>query len=313
MSSDRDDRPDSRTVLVRIRDLLPSLRPSERRVAVLLLDDPTGSANRSIAELADLGATSTTSVVRFYQRIGYAHYKDLLIDLTREATREELENPGLPAISGDIDRNDTLDDIISKVAMNETLSIADTAKVLDRAALGKAVELVLGARRVDSFGVGASSVVGLDLQQKLSRIGRISLNWPDAHAAWTAAATLDRSCVAIAISHSGTTIDTVEFLRIARAVGAATMAITNYRRSSLIDAADVVLTTAARETRFRSGALGSRIAQLMVVDCLFTGVAQSSYDESMAALQRTYAAVHPRRPGTPRATEGTQLPPRRRR
>ncbi len=56
----------------------------------------------------------------------------------------------------------------------------------------------------------------------------------------------------------------------------------------------MTLTTAARETKFRSGALGSRIAQLMVVDCLFTGVAQASYDESMRALRDTYAVVHDR-------------------
>ncbi len=55
-----------------------------------------------------------------------------------------------------------------------------------------------------------------------------------------------------------------------------------------------MLTTAARETRFRSGALGSRIAQLMVVDCLFTGVAQASYDASMEALRSTYTIVHDR-------------------
>ncbi len=53
-----------------------------------------------------------------------------------------------------------------------------------------------------------------------------------------------------------------------------------------------MLTTAARETGFRSGALGSRIAQLMVVDCIFIGVAQSNYDRSMEALRDTFAAVH---------------------
>jgi len=51
------------------------------------------------------------------------------------------------------------------------------------------------------------------------------------------------------------------------------------------------MTTTARETGFRSGALGSRIAQLMVIDCVFIGVAQSHYDESMSAIRRTYAAI----------------------
>ncbi|MFC7099138.1 MurR/RpiR family transcriptional regulator [Nonomuraea rubra] len=198
-------------------------------------------------------------------------------------------------MSGDIDRNDSLEGIVSKVAMNETLSIADTARMLDMEALGEAVARLLAARRIDTFGVGASALVGLDLQQKLSRIGRTAINWHDSHSAWTSAATLDSGCVAVAVSHSGATVDTVEFLAIARKAGAATVAITNFRESPLAGAADVTLTTAARETRFRSGALGSRIAQLMVVDCLFTGVAQASYDASMEALRNTYAVVHDRR------------------
>ncbi|MFC7039914.1 MurR/RpiR family transcriptional regulator [Nonomuraea rubra] len=286
---------DAETLLIRIRAAMPALRPSERRIAELFVGDPGAAANLSIAELAARCETSTTSVVRFYQRMGYAHYKHFRIDLTRAVAREELAAASLPEVSGDIDRNDSLEGIVSKVAMNETLSIADTARMLDMEALGEAVARLLAARRIDTFGVGASALVGLDLQQKLSRIGRTAINWHDSHSAWTSAATLDSGCVAVAVSHSGATVDTVEFLAIARKAGAATVAITNFRESPLAGAADVTLTTAARETRFRSGALGSRIAQLMVVDCLFTGVAQASYDASMEALRNTYALMHDRR------------------
>ncbi|MFF0861209.1 MurR/RpiR family transcriptional regulator [Nonomuraea sp. NPDC003560] len=285
---------DDGSLLIRIRAAMPALRPSERRIAETFTGDPAAAANLSIAELAARCATSTTSVVRFYQRMGYAHFKDFRIDLTRAAAREELTTSSLPEVSGDIDRHDSLEGIVSKVATNETLSIADTARSLDMRALGRAVALLLAARRIDTFGVGASALVGLDLQQKLSRIGRTAINWHDAHSAWTSAATLDAGCVAVAVSHTGATVDTVEFLAIARRSGAATVAITNFRDSPLAATADVTLTTAARETQFRSGALGSRIAQLMVVDCLFTGVAAASYDESMAALRNTYAVVHDR-------------------
>jgi DNA-binding MurR/RpiR family transcriptional regulator len=281
-------------VLIRMRAAMPTLRPSERRIAELVIGDPATAANLSIAELAARCGISTTTVVRFYRRMGYSHFKDFTFDLAREVEREEQARSSFPEVSGDIDRDDSLDDIVAKVAMNETLSIADTARALDMEALGRAVALVLSARRVDGFGVGASAFVGLDLQQKLSRIGRTALNWPEAHSAWTAAATLDDTCVAIAVSHTGATVDTVEFLAIARKSGAATIAITNFRESPLAAAADATLTTAARETPFRAGALGSRIAQLMVVDCLFTGVAQASYDESMAALRTTYTVVHDR-------------------
>ncbi|WP_205855651.1 MurR/RpiR family transcriptional regulator [Phytoactinopolyspora endophytica] len=286
------DSSNARMVLVRIRAALPSLPPSERRIAEAILSDPVTVAGWPVTRLAAHCETSTTSVVRFYRRLGYSRHQDLRLDLTRESARETFEHPARPAITGDIDRDDSLPDVVAKIARNEALAIADTAEVLDPAALESAVTAIVAARRVDVFGVGASAVVGLDLQQKLSRIGRTALNWPDSHSAWTSAAVLDPKCVAIGISHTGNTADTIKFLELAATAGATTIAISNYAGSVLAAAADIMLITAARETRFRPGALGSRIAQLMVVDCLFTGVAQASYGQSMEALRQTYAAVH---------------------
>ncbi|MEV8249676.1 MurR/RpiR family transcriptional regulator [Microbacterium sp. NPDC076768] len=284
-------------VLVRMRAIRPELRPSEQRIADLFLTDPARTAGLSVAELAQRCDTSTTSVVRFCKRLGYEHVRELRNHVLRDVERETFDTAAFPDVSGDIDRNDTLADIVAKVSLAETLSLADTAKVLDTESLRASVDAITSSTRVDIFGVGASSIVGLDLQRKLTRIGRTALEWSDPHAAWTSAATLGPGNVAIAVSHSGATTDTIEFLLLARKAGATTIAITNHAGAPLAGQADIVLTTAARETGFRSGALGSRIAQLMVVDCIFIGVAQSNYDRSMEALRDTFAAVHHVRAG----------------
>lgn len=279
------------TVLVRMRAMMPELRPTEKRIADFFLGDPLTAAETSVGLIATACDTSTTSVMRFVQRLGYAHMKQLRADVLAASVSERLMAERLTEARGDIERDDSMDDIVAKVSLAETLSIADTARTLDTTELARAVEIVSRAPRVDVFGLGASAFIGLDLQQKLNRIGRTALSWNDAHAAWTSAATYDARSVAIAVSHSGNTSDTVEYLSLARARGAATIAITNHAGSPLAQQADIVLTTAARETGFRSGALGSRIAQLMVVDCLFIGVASSEYDASMSALHSTYDAI----------------------
>ena len=277
--------------LVVMRSVLPDLRPSEQRIARLFLANPEATAKLPIVELASLCGTSTTSVVRFCHRLGYQRFKDLCMDVLQEVTWESFETAGLPEASGDIDRSDTLADIVAKISQAETLSIADTAKMLDIDSLSRAVEVISGSSHVDIFGVGASAFVAWDFQQKLTRIGRTALHWQDAHAAWTSAANLRPGAVAVAISHSGATVDTIDYLSLARESGATTIAVTNHAGSPLSKSADILLTTAARETGFRSGALGSRIAQLMVIDCLFIGVAGTHYDDSMSAIRRTYAAI----------------------
>ena len=73
------------------------------------------------------------------------------------------------------------------------------------------------------------------------------------------------------------------------------MALTNFPRSPIAEVADHVLTTAARETTYRSGAMASRLAQLTVVDCLFVGVAARNRAKTRRALEVTAEAVRAHR------------------
>ena len=274
--------------------MLPSLNPAEARVARVFLEPGGIGPHPTISSVAEQAETSTATVVRLFQRLGYRQFKAFWMDLALDARRDEAAGASAEA-TGDIDRSDSLPDIVAKVYTNSWLSLADTARALNIDRLAEAIELLSAAERIDLFGAGAGAVVLHDLQQKLSRIGQTALFWPDTHAAWTAAAALPPGVVALGVSHSGETHDTVEFLRLARARGARTIALTNHVESPITEQADVVLLTAAREDPFRSGALGSRTAQLLVLDCLFIGVAQANYDGSMEALRETLRVLRSRR------------------
>ncbi len=292
---------DTPGLLTRIRSELPSLRPAESRVALRILADPAAVAGMAIGTLATECETSAATVLRFCHSVGYRSYPALRLELARETGREDNGHRPSPVPTGDISPTDSLPEIVAKIAWSDARAIEDTAALLDIDSLAAAIDAVAGAQRIDVYGVGASGFVAQDLHQKLHRIGLLSSVWPDPHAALTSAALLGPGDVAIAISHTGTTIDTLEALRIAAAGGALTIAITNVRDSPITMHARQVLTTAARETTFRSGAMSSRIAQLAVVDCLFVGVAQRSYDRTVRALELTFAAV-----------QGRRMPPRRR-
>jgi DNA-binding MurR/RpiR family transcriptional regulator len=275
--------------LVRIRSLLPGLARAEQRVAKVVLDNPQVVAHRSITEVAEAAGTSETTVTRFCKAIGVGGYPELRIalaaDTARTAARIDRD------LGSDIAPTDDLSQVVGKVAFADARAVEETAEQLDIATLSAVVDAVAGAGRVDVYGVGASAFVAADLQQKLHRIGRVSFAWSDTHIMLTSAAVLSGGDVAVGISHTGATADTVEALRVAREHGATTVALTNFPRSPISEVADHVLTTAARETTFRSGAMASRIAQLTVIDCLFIGVAQKHLDSARNALESTYEAV----------------------
>lgn len=281
--------------LVRIRSLLPGLARAEQRVAKVVLEDPASVARRSITEVALAANTSETTVTRFCKAVGVGGYPQLRIALAADTARTEARTTR--NLGGEIGPEDDLAAVIGKVSFADARAVEETADQLEVATLERVIEVVASAGRVDVYGVGASAFVAADLQQKLHRIGRVCFAWSDTHIMLTSAAVLSPGDVAIGVSHTGATTDTVEALRVAREHGATTIAVTNFPRSPITEVADHVLTTAARETTFRSGATASRIAQLTVIDCLFIGVAQRHMDASVSALDATRDAVGSHRLG----------------
>lgn len=274
---------------VRVRTLIPSLTPAERRVAEAVLENPARIVSMSISELAEACGTSGATIVRFARSVGYEGYPALRIGLASEAGRTEAESRS--SVGLDIDPDDSLQTIVRKVAAADAKAIVDTAENLDVSELRRAVDAIRSARRVEIFGIGASGLVATDLRQKLRRIGTAAFALTDRHEALTAAALLAPDDLVIALSHSGETIDVLEPLRLATEAGCMTVAVTNFLRSSVAKTADIVLTTAVGESAYRSGAIASRVAQLTIVDCMFAGVAHHDQDRTFKALDRTFWAV----------------------
>ena len=70
--------------LLRVRDALPDLHPSEHKLAELVLDFPGEMAGYTASEIAELANVSNATVSRFVRRIGYASF-----DEARRAVRDE--------------------------------------------------------------------------------------------------------------------------------------------------------------------------------------------------------------------------------
>lgn len=281
-------------LLARLRSVTPALVPSMQRVASVILADPQAAAALTIGELAEHAQTSQTTVLRLCREVGLSGYRDLRMALAAEGGRAEGRGQAVD-LGSDIGRTDSLDDIITKITATDAQAVSETAPLLDRQSLAAVVDAIAAAGRVDVFGVGASAFVAMDLQQKLHRIGVTCFCWTDEHAALTATALLRPGDVAIGVSHTGATRDTVETVRHAGARGATTVALTSAPRSPLAKAVDYQILASSRETTFRSGAMASRIAALSVVDVLFVAVAQRHYDRTLSALDATREAVSIRR------------------
>lgn len=285
-------------VLTTLRAIAPGMQGALRRIADVMLTDPAAAAELSIDRLAEAADSSPASVVRLARDLGFSGYRELRFALRADlayASGRDASNGGSAELHRDIDPTDSLDQVIAKIAFADSRAVTETCERVDTGELAAITELLSSARRVATFGVGASAFAATDLQQKLSRIGLWAAAYSDAHEGLPAASLLGEGDVAVGISHGGDTIDVVDALRIAQEAGARTVALSNTAGSPLVSLADHALLTAAQESPFRSGATASRLAQLTLVDIIFVTVAQRHHEEAGRALERTREAIAARR------------------
>lgn len=282
-------------VFVRLRQALPGLRRSEQRIAQVALAEPAAVAGLSITELAERCATSTATVARFCRTVGFDGYRSFCLALARAAVDESGRRYQFGVSEGDIDPADSTRDVVRKLAFQEARAVEETAQMLDLDEVDRVVSAIIDAPNIDAYGSASSGLAAQDLGQKLRRIGYFANAWTDAHLALTSAAVLRPGSVAIAFSHSGETEEALSAIETAQRAGAFTVAVTNFPASPLAQLSNSVLATASRETRFRYGAMSSRMAQLMIVDIIFMGVAQRRPEVVTESLAATLAAVEGRR------------------
>ncbi|CAH0119650.1 MULTISPECIES: MurR/RpiR family transcriptional regulator [unclassified Paenibacillus] len=272
-------------ILIKIRDMKDSLTPVERMVAEYILANLEEIPHLSIKSLAQLSKTSDASVLRFCKTMGYSGYRSFIVSISASLGSMDEEHKNQYT---DIQPGDDLSTIIANISLNNIKSIEDTLSVMNRNEVARAVKILRTCNRIVFFGVGASGLVCKDAEQKFSRINKICHSYTDGHGQLTAATLMGKGDVAIFISNSGDTVEILDSLEIAKKNGASTIAITKYNKSELADKSDILLSISTPEISIRSGAMGSRIAMLTVVDILFAGVASAEYQNVKKYLTKTH-------------------------
>ena len=268
-----------------------NMTPAQISLADTILTDLDSAGHLTIAELADLAGVSSATITRFCEMLEYSGYSDLKAAIVVALDRRRNEKQQFAIADGDVTEDDSIDETLYKISFQGAEAITDTARIVDRVALDKAVSAIINCRRLDIYGLGSSYLAAMDLQLKLHRIGLTAFSWSDNHLALTSAAVLTDKDVALAISHSGVTTETFQMMETAKKAGATIIAITNHPASPIGRLADYTLITSATESRFRSGAMTSRLAQLVMVDFLFVRIMQQLFKSASASLERTLAAV----------------------
>lgn len=269
-------------VITRIRVKQKTFGPSANAIAEYVLENPAEVVGMSVTELAGITGVSEGSVINFCRQLDLTGFQQFKLSLAQEVVQP------VQYIHEDLQRDDDASAVCRKMFHSGIQALRDTLSVLDPVAVQEAADLVRQARRVEIYGIGSSAPIAEDAQYRMLRIGIEAKAVVDSHIQAISASRTGPDVATLTISHSGATHETVTATRLAREAGAKTIVITNFARSPIQAYADVKLFTMARETKFRTEAMTSRIAQLCVLDAFIATLALGDYDHSIEALRQTF-------------------------
>lgn len=254
-------------MILKIQAMRSSMSKSELRVCDYIIEHPDEVIYLSVSELAEKSGVSDATVVRTSQKIGSGSYQDLKISLA-----QDIVTP-LQGINEEISDDDSSAVVMEKVFQSTLHTLNLTYRVQDADVLEKATDILLNANRICICGLGNSHAIASDIQHKFMRLGLNATAYADNHLQVICSTFLKENDVLFAVSHSGSSRDVVHAAQIALDNNAKVISLTNIGRSPLADISTVALHTASNETKYRRVALASRIAQMAIVDVLYTLIA----------------------------------------
>ena len=257
----------SPNLIRRITESQPALRKSEAKVAAYVLANASEVIKMRIVDLASNSAVSEPTVIRFCRAIGFDGFQSFKLQLAQQL--------GLGSVFTQfaVEDSDTVADLLSKVFDTTVGSLITVRDEINSEVLEQAIATISSARRVEFYGFGASGSVAADAQHKFFRLQLSSAAYIDPHIQRMSAISLSPEDVVVAISQSGETQALLQSVELAREAGANVIGLAP-QNTSLSRLCNLAIYVNMEEDLESFTPVSSRIAHLVVIDVLATGVAR---------------------------------------
>ena len=274
-------------ILSLIHSRYNSFTNTEKKVADYVLENIKNVIYMSITDLAEACNVGESSVFRFCKTLKLRGYQEFKIALAHNTS---LENE-MPQLSNKVTMKDTIDELSSKMLTATVGALTETHNLINTNDVSKAVDMIIKGERIHFFGVGSSLITALEAKNKFMRITNKTECTIDSHLQIMSASLMTEEEVAVLISYSGSTKDTIEVAKAAKERGAKIITITRFSKSPLTNYADITLLCGANEGPLQGGSLTAKISQLYLLDLLYAEYFKRTNKESRINKEQTANAV----------------------
>lgn len=266
------------------------MRASEQKAADYVIQHFDEMPQMTLGDLAKKCNVSQPTVLRMIRAVGFTGFKEFRYAVITELARTEKEMQIAPLYGYSFKKEDHLEDIPGKIVTTTAKMMEENLKNFSMKTYRSVIEALQQARMIDIYSVENSNVIARDLLTKLLYLGLDCRYMDDVYHQRICAGNLTDQDVAIGISYSGCSVDTVENIRMAKKSGATTIVITNFKDSLISRYADFLICT-SQEQIFYGDAIFSRTTQLVLVDMIYMGLLVSDDSRYEKSLDRSSKMV----------------------
>lgn len=277
-------------ILLQIMSAKEKFTKAEQKVADFILQSPHDVLYMSINDLADYCGVGDTTVFRFCKTLKISGYQDFKMTLAQSLSSNGSTGT-IMTLSDEISINDPVDKVCRKLLNTDIAALKQTLDMINVQDIETTVDMIGSAKLIYLYGVGASSVMAQEAYYKFARILPNVIANQDIHMQLMTSSLLSENDLAIAFSYSGSTKDIIDILKRAKQNHAKTVCVTRFAESPLTEYADIVLLCGANEGPFQGGKLSAKVAQLYLLDILYTEYFKKNYSISDLNKKRTTQSI----------------------
>ena len=263
------------------------LTNSERKVADYVLDHRMDAQYMSISELAEECAVADATISRFCRRLGLAGYNAFKLELAKASIASQSAHWGAAGAA----ESEGFEALCRSRLRESVSALEQTVERLDGETLNRAADLLTQAGRVLCMGQGSSMVLAEEAWTLLSNLSPKFVLVPDSHQQMAALALMEEGDAALYFSYSGSTRELQDALEEAHLRKGKVVLVTRFPKSPGGLNADLVLQCGSTEGPLQAGSVPARMAQLFVLDLLYTELFQRAPEQAVECRERIAEAI----------------------
>ena len=241
-----------------------------------------------ISQIAKESNIGEATITRFSKKMGFNSLQDFKVTLAQEIS---ISNKSKTIINSNIENDEPAIDTAKKLLSSNITTLEKTVDLINNQDIHNCAKMIINARRIYFVGIGYSGIIAQDSNYKFMRIGLNCMSFDSSHTMIMMASIMEKEDLLIAISHTGETDAIIKTVELAKQNNVDVISITQNQESKLKDISDVNLAYVSEETILETGSISSKLAQIFLLDLIYTQVVKEKSSEAIDRKIKTTDAI----------------------